>query len=185
MPPIASWLTIPLSYIDFQVKKDKVKLTNFKELLKKISKVTQLLKMLDRMYKYEMLKIQNRHESVHRWTDKVKPVYPPFNFVEASGIKNLKMSPTRWQPFCLSFTVLAKPVTHLYGSSCVCIRGQFLRFPRDLIELPDGRCAHKEVHADQLLTMGGHGERTTVSARWDARPCCVIFENKKTIKSMI
>ena len=37
-----------------------------------------------------LLKIQSGHDSVHRWTDgqteKVKPVYPPFNFVEAGGI---------------------------------------------------------------------------------------------------
>ena len=37
-----------------------------------------------------LLKIQSGHDSVHRQTDgqtdKVKPVYPPFNFVEVGGI---------------------------------------------------------------------------------------------------
>ena len=36
------------------------------------------------------LKIQSGHDSVHRWTDgrtdKVIPVYPTFNFIEAGGI---------------------------------------------------------------------------------------------------
>ena len=58
--------------------------------------MTHLLKLVDKMYTYEMiqralLKIQNRHNFVHRrtegrtngWTDKVDPVYPIFNFVEA------------------------------------------------------------------------------------------------------
>ena len=39
-----------------------------------------------------LLKIQSGHDSVHRrtdvQTDKVKPVYPPFNFVEAGSIIN-------------------------------------------------------------------------------------------------
>ena len=38
-----------------------------------------------------LLKILSRHDSVHRQTnrqmDKVKPVYPPFNFFEAAGTK--------------------------------------------------------------------------------------------------
>ena len=41
-----------------------------------------------------LLKIQRGHDSVDRWTDgqtdKVKPVYPPFNFVEAEGIITTK-----------------------------------------------------------------------------------------------
>ena len=40
--------------------------------------------------RWVLLKIQSRHDSIHRWTDgqtdKVIPVYPPFNFVEAGGI---------------------------------------------------------------------------------------------------
>ena len=40
--------------------------------------------------RWVLLKIQSGHDSVHRQTDgqtdKVKPVYPPFNFVEAGGI---------------------------------------------------------------------------------------------------
>ena len=59
--------------------------------------MTHLLKLLDKMCKYEMdpmrlLKIQSGHDSVHRrtdgQTDKVIPVYPPINFVEAGGIIN-------------------------------------------------------------------------------------------------
>ena len=57
---------------------------------------THLLKLLDKMCKYEMdpasiVEDTELHDSVHRWqTDRrtdiqmdVTPVYPPFNFVEA------------------------------------------------------------------------------------------------------
>ena len=41
--------------------------------------------------RWVLLKIQSGHDSVHRrtdgQTDKVIPVYPPFNFVDAGGIK--------------------------------------------------------------------------------------------------
>ena len=41
-------------------------------------------------FRWVFLKIQSRHDSVHRrtdgQTDKVIPVYPPFNFVEAGSI---------------------------------------------------------------------------------------------------
>ena len=43
--------------------------------------------------RWVLLKIQSGHDSVHRrtdgQTDKVIPVYPPFNFVEAGGIISL------------------------------------------------------------------------------------------------
>ena len=42
-----------------------------------------------------LLKIQSGHDSVHRRTegktDKVKPVYPSFNFVEAEGITIIRL----------------------------------------------------------------------------------------------
>ena len=57
--------------------------------------MTHLLKLLDKMCKYEKdpASIRSGHDSVHRqtdgWTDKVKPVYPPFNFVEG-GYNNVQ-----------------------------------------------------------------------------------------------
>ena len=47
-------------------------------------------------------KLQSRHNSVHRWTDRrtdrwtddVKPVYPPFNFVEVGGIIKAHLTDT-------------------------------------------------------------------------------------------
>ena len=46
---------------------------------------------------WELLKIQSGHDSVHRrtdgQTDKVIPVYPPFNFVEAAGITMFRHHP--------------------------------------------------------------------------------------------
>ena len=51
---------------------------------------THLLKLLDKMCKYEMdsTSIVEDTEGTRfcPQTDKVKPVYPPFNFVEAEGI---------------------------------------------------------------------------------------------------
>ena len=46
---------------------------------------THLLKLLDKMCKYEMdlMSIVEDTERTDGQTDKVKPVYPPFNFVEA------------------------------------------------------------------------------------------------------
>ena len=62
--------------------------------------------------RWVLLKIQSGHDSVHRrtdgQTDKVKPVYPPFNFVEVGGImKNISFwfkfqwrlfRSSNWQP---------------------------------------------------------------------------------------
>ena len=49
---------------------------------------------------WELLKIQSGHISVHIRTDwqkdNVKPVYPPFNFVEAGGIINGPLSTPSW-----------------------------------------------------------------------------------------
>ena len=58
--------------------------------------VTHLLKLLDKMYKYEMdpasiVEVTERTRlcpQTDGQTDYVKPVYPPFNFVEAGGIMN-------------------------------------------------------------------------------------------------
>ena len=53
--------------------------------------VTYLLKLLDKMCKYEwiwwvLLKIQSGHDSVHRRTDgQCETSIPPFNFVEGGG----------------------------------------------------------------------------------------------------
>ena len=73
-------------------KKTKAKLqilkiaknTNF-EILQETSHVTHLLKLLDKMYKYEMdptktVGTTERTRDAGR-TDGVKPVYPPNNFV--------------------------------------------------------------------------------------------------------
>ena len=82
--------------------KDKVKVTNLKNLPKfqifefwnklYTRHTFRLMKLLDRLCKYEMDPTSWRYRadtilSTHGQKDKVKPVYPPFNFVEAGGIK--------------------------------------------------------------------------------------------------
>ena len=51
--------------------------------------------------RWVLLKIQSGHDSVHRWTDrqtdKVIPVYPPINFVEAWGITTVYETISTWQ----------------------------------------------------------------------------------------
>ena len=103
--PTASWLPLLLSHIGSQSKEDKVKIKNFKNLPK-----FQICKYWNKLYiqhpfgsclircanmkwiQWVLLKIQRGHicPQTDRWrdrqTDKVKPVYPPFNFVEAEGI---------------------------------------------------------------------------------------------------
>ena len=83
-----------------------MRVTNLKNLpnfnlwiFKQMLHATHLLKLLNKMCKYEMdpmslLKIQSWHDSVHRWTDgqtdKVKPVYTFQHFwskVRGGGIK--------------------------------------------------------------------------------------------------
>ena len=94
--------------LDPKSKEDKVKVTNLKN-----SPKFQIFEFWNGHYtrhtfwsclircanmkwmQYVLLKIQSGHDSVHRRTDgrtdgqmdKVIPVYPPFNFVEAGGIK--------------------------------------------------------------------------------------------------
>ena len=89
--------------LDPKSKEDKVKVTNLKN-----SSKFQIFEFWNGHYTrhtfwsclircanmkwiwWVLLKIQSGHDSVHRWTDgqtdKVIPVYPPFNFVEAGGI---------------------------------------------------------------------------------------------------
>ena len=73
--------------LDPKSKEDKVKVTN----LKNVPKLHCLIRCANMKWiRRVLLKIQSRHDSVHRRTDrqmdKVKPVYPPFNFIEAGGI---------------------------------------------------------------------------------------------------
>ena len=97
--------------LDPKSKEDKVKVRNLKNLPK--LRFFLLLKQTDTKHTFwnclircvnmkwicrVLLKIQSGHDSVHRrtdrrtdgqmdrWTDKVKPVYPSFNLVEAGGI---------------------------------------------------------------------------------------------------
>ena len=92
--------------LDPKSKEDKVKVTNFKNsnfwILKRALQATHLLKLLDKMCKYEMdpMSIVEDTERTRFCpqtdrrtdgqtdgrTDKVIPVYPPINFVEAGGI---------------------------------------------------------------------------------------------------
>ena len=89
--------------LDPKSKEDKVKVTNLNNLPK-----FQIVEFSNKLYTWHtfwsclircakmkwiqwvLLKIQSGHDSVHRrtdrQTDKVKPVYPPFNFFEAEGI---------------------------------------------------------------------------------------------------
>ena len=89
--------------LDPKSKEDKVKVTNLKnspkfQILKWALRATHPPMLLDKMCKYEMdpMSIVEDTErtrfcpQMDRWTDgetdKVIPVYPPFNFVEAGGI---------------------------------------------------------------------------------------------------
>ena len=101
--PAASRLATLLSHIGSQVKrrqcqsykfKEFAKISNF-QILKQNFYVAHLLKLLDKMCKYEM-DPKGIVEDTERTrfcpltdgrTDDVKPVYPPFNFVEAGVIK--------------------------------------------------------------------------------------------------
>ena len=97
--------------LDPKSKEDKVKVTNLKN-----SPKFQIFEFWNGHYtrhtfwsclirwanmkwiRWVLLKIQSRHDSVHRrtdgQTDKVIPVYPPFNFVEAGGITRSKENQT-------------------------------------------------------------------------------------------
>ena len=60
-------------------------------MLKQTLHTAHLLKFFDKMCKYEMDPYCWRYRadtilSTDGQTDKVKPVYPPFNFVEAGGV---------------------------------------------------------------------------------------------------
>ena len=98
--------------LDPKSKEDKVKVTNLKNLpnifdfwIKFYTRHTFwscLIRCANMKWiRPVLLKIQSRHDSVHRrtdgWayrrtTDKVKPVCPPFNFVEAGGIMMIQFS---------------------------------------------------------------------------------------------
>ena len=106
-PPPAWWLPIPLSHIGSQVKRGQSQSHKFKKIAKISLHATHLLKLLDKMCKYEMdpMRILEDTERTRfcpqtdrrtdgrtdrrtdGQTDKVIPVYPPINFVEAEGIK--------------------------------------------------------------------------------------------------
>ena len=102
--------------LDPKSKEDKVKVTNLKNSLK-----FQIFEFWNNHYtrhtfwscliwcanikwiRWVLLKIQSGHDSVHRrtdrQTDKVKPVNPPFNFVEAGGIMTKMLSPEQNSSF--------------------------------------------------------------------------------------
>ena len=104
-PPPLQWLPILLIHIGSQVKKDKVIFTKIQNNAKN-SNVGILQQTLHATWsclircinmkwiQLVLLKIQSGHDSVHRRTDrrmdgrknKVRPVYPPFSFVEAGGM---------------------------------------------------------------------------------------------------
>ena len=103
-PPAASWL-YPYYWVilDPKSKEGKVKVTNLKNsskfqsflILKQTLHATHLLKLLDKMCKYEMDPMgivedieQTRFLSTDGQTDRRTdgPVYPPFNFVKTGGI---------------------------------------------------------------------------------------------------
>ena len=100
VPPAASWLPTLFSHIGSQVKIRQSQSYKFKEfakilnfwILKQTSHMTHLQKLLDKMCKYEMDPTSIVEDTEQTWfclqTDRVKPVYPPFNFIEAGGIKS-------------------------------------------------------------------------------------------------
>ena len=94
--------------LDLKSEEDKVKVKEFTKIskfriLKQALHATHLLKLLDKMCKYEtdptsIVEDKERTRfcpQTDRWTDgqtdgqtdKVKPVYPPFKFGEAGGLK--------------------------------------------------------------------------------------------------
>ena len=79
------------------------KISNFL-ILKRALHATHLLKLLDKMCKYEMdpMSIVEDTERTRfcPQTDKVIPVYPPFNFVEAGGIIKCVLFGGRTMYFC-------------------------------------------------------------------------------------
>ena len=97
----------PFYQIGSQVKRRQSRSYKFKEfakisnfwMLKQTLHATHLLKLFDKMCKYEMdpMSIVEETErtrlilSTDGQTDKVKPVYPPFNFVEAGGYNELML----------------------------------------------------------------------------------------------
>ena len=95
--PTISRSPILLSHIGSQVKRRQSQCSIFKEFKFKNKLYTWhtfwrcLIRCANMKWiRRGLLKIQSRHDSVHRWTDeqmdKVKAVYPPFNFVEAGGM---------------------------------------------------------------------------------------------------
>ena len=89
--------------LDPKSKEDKVKVTNLKKSPKfqifyfwnghytRHTFLNCLIRCANMKWiRWVLLKIQSGHDSVHRrtdgQTDKVMPVYPPINFVEAGGI---------------------------------------------------------------------------------------------------
>ena len=106
IPLATSWLPIPLSHIGSQVKRRQSQTYKFKKfakisyflILKRALHSTHPLKLLDKMCKYEMDPMSivadtertrfcpQTDRRTDRQTDKVIPVYPPFNFVEVGGI---------------------------------------------------------------------------------------------------
>ena len=86
--PSRRMITILLIHIGSQVKTRQSQ--SYK--LKEFAKTTIFFNFVKWIWQV-LLKIQSGHDSVHSWTDgrtdKVKPVYPSFNFVEARGIITL------------------------------------------------------------------------------------------------
>ena len=91
-------------------------------ILKQPLPATHLLKLLDKICKHEMdpTSIVEDTERTRfcpqtdRQTDKVKPVYPPFNFVEAEGIINVNLSLMRFSDIQLGAIHSKCPSTILY-----------------------------------------------------------------------
>ena len=100
-------ITHTIDSYQIKSKQDKVKVTNFKKLPKlQIFKFCKnhftrhtswscLIRCVNvKWIQLVFWKLQSRHDSVHKQTDRrtdrrtddMKPVYPPFNFVEAGGI---------------------------------------------------------------------------------------------------
>ena len=128
--PRPSWLPILLSHIESQVKwrqsqsykfKEFVKILNF-GILKQTLQEAHLLKLLDKMCKYEMdpTSIVEDTEQTRfcLQMDKVKPVYPLFNFVEAEGMIKLQWlnkdarAPTK----VLTMAIMQHVSLHIYHS---------------------------------------------------------------------
>ena len=123
--PATPWLPTLLSHIGSQVKIRQSQSYKFKEfakisncwILKQSFHATYLLKLLHKMCKYEMdptsIVEDTERTPFCPQTDKVKPAYPSFNFVEAGRITRMWIKRTMHKPD--PWQIYASIISHLFN----------------------------------------------------------------------